>query len=394
MRFFTRSKIKRLPAARLATISLFILNLNVACQSKSTQTQGSAKSSDSNLSTPNSAVPSAQPFSLQDLDGKAYTIDGQGVTARAILIAGESRRPVFIDQNRIAFANRRTNLDRWQVFEADLAKGFERRVSFDAGDAEPVAVLGQRLVIASSSDERKSSDRILGKYQEAFSKKEDSDTAAKSDGMGSALQHLLLEHPANGRRGTEWVRMSRAPAKRWNFSVDQSGKIAVAVMLPLVEVYRVAIGLRAREPETRAWYKLKVEFPTGVTGDVIDGRIFPDGARAVWSNGSILWTTNMKGTDATRLGDDSIPAARELAVDPTGQWIVFSSPSSSRGLNLLAVHRSGRCLKTLTELPGDEIEPIFSPDGLSLLFALKQGDGTVLGKIPFGTPSTPAVACL
>jgi Tol biopolymer transport system component len=49
----------------------------------------------------------------------------------------------------------------------------------------------------------------------------------------------------------------------------------------------------------------------------------------------------------------------------------------------MAVHRSGRCLKTLTELPGDELQPVFSPDGQTLAFAVKQGDSHVVAKIPF-----------
>lgn len=388
-------------------LAIFTLCGVVNCQSKSAQNK--AKSNVPAGPSPESApppnvVPGAQALTARDLDGKAYSLDGKSTTAIAIINNGESRRPVFIDNQSIAFSSRRASLERWQVFEANLSKKVERRISFDAGDAEPVTAFGPRLVIASSSDERKSSARVLNSYQEVFNT---SSETGKAEGTSPALQHLLLEHPASGRKGTEWLRMSSETAQRWIISRDRDGKLALAVLISKdeSEVYRFAMTTKAREPEARGWVPVKVEIPATAQNapaatrvsekrwdGPLDGRLTPDGDRIVWSNGSILWTTTIKGGDATRIGDDSLPAASDLALDPSGQWIVFSSPSSSRGMNLLAVHRSGRCLKTLTELPGDETEPVFSPDGQTLAFSVKQGDSQVVAKIPFLTSGT-TVAC-
>ncbi len=327
-----------------------------------------------------------------EIEGRAYALDGASVTARAIIAVGESRRPVAIDANRIAFASRRFGLERWQVFEADLSKKTERRVSFDAGDTEPIVAVGRRLVIASSSDERKSGERVLNKYRSIFSSKRSTADQAPQ----SALQHLLLEHPASARKGTEWVRMSREAAPTWSVSVDKDRKQALALKLSTNsnDAFRISLGVRDREPDARSWTKLNVDKPNTTTGGtIVDGEIFPDGSQILWSNGSILWTTGPTGQGAKRLGDDSIPSASDLAIDPTGHWIIFSTPTPTRGQNLMALHKSGRCLKTLTELPGDEIEPAFSHDGSKLMFAFREGDGSRIGEIPFGSPATIAAAC-
>lgn len=378
----------------LASAFISLLAIFPACSSMTKKNPGA----DAPGAAAHAAVTPTVPLSSYDLDGSASSIDGKSTTARAIITYGESRHPVFIDQTHVAFASRRAMLDRWQVFEADLAKNVERRISFDAGDAEPVVTFGRRLAIASTSDERKSGARVLDAY------------LGKADQGSAALQHLMLEHPANGRKGTEWVRMSRAPARQWTLSLDRDMKTGVAVMIAdSTELYRIAIATKAREPETRAWYPLKVEEPNPDVPDesknvvkkvapkaapkIVDGRIFPDGSRIAWSNGSILWTTNLKGGDPKRLGTDAIPSAVDLAIDPTGQWIVFSSPSPSRGRNLLAIHQSGRCLKTLTELPGDELEPAFSPDGQTLLFTVKQGDTSLIARTSFGSADAIKTAC-
>lgn len=419
MKLSARSTVVRITSGSdsVSFSALICFVMMAGCSSKSLQTSG--KTQGTKLPTAAETLPPVPtspgvPLSAKvDIEGKAFSIDGSSVTARAVITTGECRRPVFVDANRVAFASRRASLERWQVFEADFSKKIERRVSFDAGDAEPVVAIGRRLVIASSSDERKSSDRLLNKYRGVFAAKEAAVAAAPSLIAGATpapsvpeipvaappmelpLQHLLLEHPASGRKGTEWLRMTHESAMGWSMSVDRDLKQALALMrsTPATEIFRVALSSRRNEPETRSWSPLKTELPVTGIAAAVDGRIMPDGKQIVWSNGSILWTTSLNGKDAKRLGDESIPAANDLTVDPSGQWIVFSSPTPTRGRNLMAIHKSGRCLKTLTELPGDETEPAFSPDGTNLLFTLRQGDISVIVEIPFGSPAAVAAAC-
>lgn len=386
---------------------LFILGGITSCASKTRPTLPAAPlgpvDSSAELAK-NEAAPGVQTFTEKEIVGKAFSVDGASVQARAIISVGESRRPVFVSSTTIAYATKRPSFERWQVFVADLAKKFERRVSFDAGDAEPVGTLGHRLVIATTSDERKSGERVLGRYREIFipATAENANASvppapvvsAAPAAPPAAMQHLILEHPATGRKGTEWNRMSHLPARQWFISTDQEMKQALVIAdtddSPLI--FKVVVTGKPADPNTRQWIPLKVELPATVT-KVTMGRIFPDGTLALWSNGSIFWTTTLKGGSPLRIGDDSVPAPTSFTIDPTGQWIVFSSASESKGQNLMALHRTGRCLKTLTALPGDETDPSFSPDGQSLLFIHKQGDSSAVAQIPFGTTASIAAAC-
>lgn len=379
----------------LASLSVTAL-MGAGCQSKSSNLKSKtvvpAGPSPESM-PPANVVPGSQKLAAHDLDGKAYTLEGSSTTARAVITYGENRRPVFTDSNRVAFASRRSSLQRWQVFEADFTKNVERRISFDAGDSEPVAIMGNRLVIASSSEERKSGDRVLNEYRGMFIP--DPEGTPSPEGLAYALQHLFLEHPAQGRKGTEWARMSPYVARRWIVSHDREFKSGLAVLIeggPESErVYRFAISTKTREPSIHAWVPLKVERPenSGAAKSILDGKIFPAGDRYLWTDGEKLWTTNIQGGDARRIGDTSIPTAVDLAIEPTGQWILFSSPTPSRGRNLMAVHQTGRCVKTLTELPGDEIEPEVSLDGKSLVFTVKQGNGQAIARLSLTGAAAP-----
>ena len=343
-------------------------------------------------------APGAKLFSRRTLEGSAYTVDGTSTKAQAIVLDGEGRRPLFLSENLMAFAKRRSEFDRWQVFEADLSKETERRVSFDAGDAEPVAKIGSRLVIATSSELVKSSERVLTEYRSRFRSKESKTRSEASESDTGVSQHLLIEIPASRKQGTEWIQMSREPSKFWKLSFDRDSKIGIALLFKETSTpqstesaFRISVSAskstKKDAGEIRTWQPLRVPFP------VIDAHVTPDGRSVVWSDGSRLWTTTLQGADSKRIGDDSLPGARQLTVDPTGRWVVYSTPSDSQGLNLMVVNISGKCSRALTELSGDELEPAFSDDGATLLFTHRTNGTSVIAKIPFGTPEAIAAPC-
>lgn len=351
-------------------------------------------------------TPGTKLFSRRNLEGSAYTVDGTSTTAQAIVLDGESRRPLFLGADVLAFAKRRSELDRWQVFEADLSKETERRISFDAGDAEPVTKIGSRLVIATSSEMLKSSERVLTDYKLRFRSKESkgrseaSESESKSESKLATAQHLLIEKPAVGRQGTEWVQMSREPSEFWKLSFDRELKTGIALLFsepmakqPTATVFRISVsgsGVGAKnKSEIRTWQPLRLK----ASDSVVDGHILPDGRRIVWSDGTRLWTTTVQGADPQRVGDDSLPGTRQLTVDPSGRWIVFSTPSGSRGMNLMVVNLNGKCARTLTELPGDELEPAFSNDGRTIVFSHQHNGVSAIAKVPFGTPEAIAGTC-
>ncbi|MDX9731022.1 MAG: hypothetical protein RBT63_04565 [Bdellovibrionales bacterium] len=368
---------------------------------------------------PGGDTPGSQVVESRTLSGRAFTLTGEATSAKSIVVAGESRKPLFLDDKRIAFANRRIGIERWQVFETDLekadqGKAVERRVSFDAGNATPVAVLDSRLLIATSSDEQKAASRLLSEYQNRYGKT--SAATPPTAEPSASMRHLMLEQPAKGSTGTQWIRVSREPAGIWTLSFDKATTQAIAVLVPDLDletalsskdasrVYRITLAQQpvrapqkratrasaSTEPasarhEIRAWNALNVERPGAGTGKILDAQLTPDGAHVVWTDGTSIWTTTPAGKKPALIGDGSVPPAYELALDPSGEWIIFTTPSPTLGLNLMAIHRSGRCLRPLTELSGDEINPVVSPDGRFLLFSHRTQGTSVIARTSFLT---------
>jgi len=388
--------------------------LFTGCQSKPSSTpakdSSTASLADSGLGAAPDSAPDAKTFSERDLDGGAVMVDGTPAVARTIITSGESRRPIAISDDQITFTSKRIGLDRWQIFEADLKKGRERRVSYDAGDVEPVGLVGPadgyRLLISSSSRAVRSSSRLLSEYQSRFS-----ETGKNNKSDTSELEHeLLIEIPAAGKRGTVWHPISaeagresgRDSAGKFLFARDRDGASGLLIALPPAgrnsnreKVYRLSFSKNAKTPGAVSWQPLNIERPNGVSENaaLVSVQIFPDTGKALWANGSAMWTTELSGKSAERIGDDTTVVTGDLAIDPTGQWIVFSTPTANRGLNLATIHRTGKCLRNLTEIPGDELEPSFSPNSQSLFFTQSQGGMTSVARVAFATSSSLSLAC-
>lgn len=386
----------------------FSASLLASCQSKPTAVPGNelgtAASADAGLGAGPELAPDSKTFSERDLDGTAVMVDGTPTVARSIVTAGESRRPVALTDYQIAFTSRRIGLDRWQIFEADTKKGIERRVSYDAGDVEPLGMVGlgnqSRLLISSSSRAVRSSDRLLTEYQSRFLNKPKQNSA-------SELEHeLLIEIPAAGKRGTVWQPISsesgRGFAGKFVFARDREGSNGLLLALPLSnrnaaseKVYRLGFSKNSKTPGAVSWQPLNVERPSGVSDNagLVSVQIFPDTGLALWANSSAMWTTDMSGKSAQRIGDDTTVVTGDLAIDPTGQWIVFSTPTANRGLNLATIHRTGKCYRVLTEIPGDEYEANFSPNSQSLFFTQSQAGVTGIARVAFATSSNLSTSC-
>lgn len=370
---------------------------------------------DTDLGAAPDSAPDAKPFSERDLDGGAVMVDGTPTAARTIITSGESRRPVAVTDDQIVFTSRRIGVERWQIFEADLNKGIERRVSYDAGDVEPVGLVGRpdgyRLLISSSSRAVRSSSRLLSEYQNRFL----NEGEAQRNNVSELEHELLIEIPAAGKRGTVWQPISSdarretrhasarvGSAGKFVFARDRDGAHGLLIALPLPgrktyreKVYRIGFSKNAKTPGAVSWELLNIERPTGVSENapLVSVQIFPDTGKALWANGSAMWETDIAGKSAQRIGDDTTVVTGDLAIDPTGQWIVFSTPTSSRGLNLATIHRSGKCFRNLTEIPGDEFEPSFSPNSQSLFFTQSQGGVTSVARVAFATSSSLSTAC-
>lgn len=378
------------------------LSILAGCQSNPSKGSDGSATQVPNATLPTTeTAPDTKRFSERELDGGAVMIDGTATTAKIIVTGGESRRPVAISDEEIVFASRHIGLQRWQIFEANVKKGIERRISYDAGDVEPVGVFGNRqnlrLLISSSSRAVRSSSRLLSEYQNKFR-----ESGARASTGSNDLEHeLLMEIPAAGKRGTVWLPISREPASRFVFGPDAEGGNGYLIALSNADrgfskekVFR--LGFKSKKASNDvSWHPMNVQRPTGVSENapIVSVQVIPEPNRVIWANGSAMWTTDLTGKTPERIGDDTLVVAGDLAVDTTGQWIVFSTPTANRGLNLAAIHRSGKCFRNLTEIPGDEYEPSFAPNSLSLFFTQSQGGVTSVARVPFATESSLALGC-
>jgi TolB protein len=59
----------------------------------------------------------------------------------------------------------------------------------------------------------------------------------------------------------------------------------------------------------------------------------------------------------------------DVAVDPTGKWMVFSSTRDSEHANLYLQRTGGTAVTQLTSEAADDAYPVFSPDGRQIAFA-------------------------
>ena len=73
---------------------------------------------------------------------------------------------------------------------------------------------------------------------------------------------------------------------------------------------------------------------------------------------------NLRQVSFTREGSDF-----DVAVDPTGQWLVYASTQHRPTSDLYLKSASGFTVTQLTHDPGNDIQPRFSPDGQWIAFA-------------------------
>jgi hypothetical protein len=342
------------------------------------------------------SAPNTKPLVEENLEGAFFTISGKPTSAKWIATGGESRRPLAASSSEFFFSGRRPGLERWQVYNGLLTDSVEKRISYDAGEVEPVALLrrGQesRLVISSTSKFTRQPGRLLAEYKKRFAITTPETTNSDKPSLSNppvpeltqqSLHELFLELPATGKRGTQWISIFDEASARKKLSFDRDGKTGILLtgVKGKTRAYRMLIA--GTVPKARValapapkmqWRLINSQRPLGFSEtEITSAAISPDGTRIAWTNGAQIWTTNIDGGDPKRIGDETIVADGDLLFDPTGNWLIFSTPSATRGLNLMTLNRSGRCPKLLTEVPGDETDPSLSPDGKSLFFTQIQG---------------------
>ena len=114
--------------------------------------------------------------------------------------------------------------------------------------------------------------------------------------------------------------------------------------------------------------------PTRRDADFLQIQRNTSGTKAVNSFGELggaarpaasLWTE--AGLQQHTICDDGYDA--DIAVDPTGKWMVFSSTRHNEHSDIYLQRADGSSVVQLTNDPADDAQPVFSPDGKKIAFA-------------------------
>ncbi len=326
-----------------------------------------------------STAPGSRPVDQSQIEADRaaliFDFDGRSAPVTRLITPGEARRPLYVGPRLIAYSVKPFGASRFQVHAVDLDSKIEKRLSFDAGDAEPLAVMpGLRLVYRTNSEATKSPQAISEALKRKF---------RNLEGAAPALWHLRL-----GKNSFASVRFddfgTEEGAAHVAAHADLGGQLALVLERPLA----TEPNARARENITR--YRLgkkgelqrvgtlRVARPSGVAADrpVEWMLVSPLGEQVLWSNGAELWWTDANGEKPMAWVATNVPFFQSATFHPRGDWLIGSGLGTDGHLNLFAVHISGRCLRELTRLIGNEVHPQISPDGRHLLFVQREGERT------------------
>lgn len=320
----------------------------------------SAKKSQTPLGTPGQpkiVVPTAPPLEI-----RAATKDTPALLAQAITVLGDNRAPRFSpDGSKILFlSGGRPSHRQAQVYELELLRMTERRVTFHDGDDEGASWAGaSKIVYSSVTDEIKetvSLDRLKAVYE-----------AAKSSGDAP---NGLRPAPKIANGGD--IYLQRLDGRQ----IDRITEVAGPDISPTSDGRRIVfVSAREGDPRLYLWNGKS-------TRAVSHG---PDFAPAFSPDGrSLVWQRSLSNDGKTQLFmsenfHEAIPLTSPGFTDQQPQWnakgdaVVFSSNRGGKTFDLYLVDRKASCLKRLTEVQVDLTWPTLSPDGSKIAFVAKNG---------------------
>lgn len=327
--------------------------------------------------------------------GPALTVSpAAGATAliaQPITSSGENSDPRYSpDGTRLLFISRsRPTHRQGQVYEIHLGMMKEKRVTFhDGDDFGPVYLPdGLRFIFASSTDEIKEepfvTDRMMKSFNpDAYSKR----TKERGPGLGYEEGTEIYEQSLNGRA---IERLSKSPGFDSDVDPDPKGKRLVFSS--------------SRGDKTSHLFFLKGKVATQLTkGAFFDRwpRFSPDGKFLVWSRQIVdskddhmdLMIAEAPAFTHHRVLFTGASMNLQPSWHPDGDTIVFSSNlDDSDGqpdyFDLYTIDKKGTCLKRLTDLDYDLLQPAFRPDGKQLAFTVRKSGRQQIYAMDYRPPS-------
>jgi Tol biopolymer transport system component len=317
---------------------------------------------------PKIVVPTAAP-----LEVLKASKDKPALLARAVTSLGDNRAPKFSpDGSKLLFlSSGRPSHHQAQVYELDLLRMTERRVTFHGGDDEGANWdTNSRIVYSSITDEIKedvSLARIKSVYEASKS------AAANPNGMRPTPKI------ANGGE----IYLQRLDGRAIERITDQPGPdVSPTASSSPHNSKIVFVSSRSGDP------RLYIYSGTS-TRSISHG---PDAAPAFSFDGkSLAWERTLPSTDSKAALHSQIFMTETLrSADPLtspgfrdqqpawsakGDFVIFSSNrgdgTGGKTFGLFTIDRKASCLKRLTEVQTDLFWPTVSPDGSKIAFSAK-----------------------
>lgn len=297
--------------------------------------------------------------------------------ARPVTSLGDNREPKFSpDGGKLLYlSSDRSSHRQTQVYELDLLRSTERRVTFHDGDDEGVSWANATwFTYSSNTDESKEGAQALERLKNLASSKV---TASSSSLAGTEIYLQRLD-------GREIHRMTDSPGQDSTPDADPTSNGSRIVF----------VSTRENGPKL---FLLDRKGARKISDGADDHPAFrQDGKALAWER------TEADGMKSRIYVSENLKTAmavtsenfrdRHPAWHPKMDAIVFSSNRGGSHFDLFLFDRKAQCLKRMTQGDFDAFYPSFSPDGSKLAFVVPGPNG--LNQIYVMEDRSAALPCM
>ncbi len=270
------------------------------------------------------------------------------------------------DGSRILFVSRvRPHHNQAQVYEYDVTRKIERRVTFQDGENASPSYHPDReeILYASSTDERKEDPLFIQLAKEKYLGTSKDKTAVIPFVWDWFPSVEPLEVYTSSRHGRNIQRLTRSPGPDREPTFHPSGKSIV-----FSSDRKAAQGLYLMNSEGAILRRITTsEQPHRFPQFSADERLAWIRFKNDYSSSELLVSKSTEAESTVLLLPDAIHL--HPTWHPNQSWIIFSSNMEQvDNFDFYAIRPDGTCLKRLTYTLDSEFNPSFHPKGTSLIF--------------------------